>query len=198
MGKHQGKEFGIKKINMMHSWENTEGWWRLCRAVQSWVVSSNPSLKLFSIWKAGKEKLCVCLCLCVCGSAWVRVCVCVCVYLLCHYVMYVCMYMCICMCMCVCFVCVYVSVYICVCISVYVSMGCVCMCVCVSSCQNCYVINTLPHSLNVSIFYKVNIFKKQLFYGERGIFIASLKQVLFSSPERRKVSFQLWESNWSM
>lgn len=137
------------------------------------------------------------VCVCVCMWAWVHVwvwvhclvceCVCWCV----------CVQVCACECRCVC-VCVYMCVHICVCVSVCMSMGCVCMCVCVSSCQNCYVINTLPHSLNVSIFYKVNIFKKQLFYGERGIFIASLKQVLFSSPERRKVSFQLWESNWSM
>lgn len=127
--------------------------------------------------------MCVCMCVSVVSLCYV------CVYVYVYMYVRVCMF---CMCLCVC---VYMCVHICVCVSVCMSMGCVCMCVCVSSCQNCYVINTLPHSLNVSIFYKVNIFKKQLFYGERGIFIASLKQVLFSSPERRKVSFQLWESN---
>lgn len=47
-------------------------------------------------------------------------------------------------------------------------------------------------------FYKANIFKTHLFYGEGGIFIASLRTSNILLPRNAKVGFQLWGTNRSV
>ena len=77
------------------------------------------------------------------------------------------------------------------------------MCVCVHVCVCCgkskrvhyhivlWSLLRLPYFLNVSIYIRLIYSRNYCFMEKSGIFIASLKQVIFSSSEKKKAGFQL-------